>query len=1340
MTKIQFTRARVITAVALLVVVALVVTFLVVQSSGLRTARGVTLTPAADEAVYDITDDTPIVDSQNDVGASLTTDDSGRIHVPDAPDGHDGALVRVTLFDVDEATTVFAAGGPALTVPAGSASTTVLVPIIDGGLPIYGDREADLRVDLLATFAADPNAPGSTIALEDAVTRADTTQELAGPLLDTTGLRIGVVGRGDVPATGVRAVHVSATVDVDEATTLTIDGQQAPIPAGTTTITTVATPDADGTIGVSLAEGSGDLRVDVRGWVPEAPQNMDKHNVAGSFVASSNAEPQQLTLTADTPVPVALDDPADGAYALTLITAQPAADPGFVTLDSLETEPTEGAVNDADAGTQAQLILSPVEAAHAHISAGSTEATVLSVGVFLAAEPTVDSAPELEIQGPSQEATVDLTDHGVMQLHGTLDTPGASIETVMVVVNNSIVGTPTLRHEGTNTRWEFDTSVPASGHYEFDIIATDRSGQQATQSVQLAVQLPDAADVVISEDAIVLPADPGVIQVQDDSVLFAEEPDIVPGEIMISDTAENAPDGFLRRVDAIDSTEDGWLLTTSPATLTEVIRQAEVADEVDLLAVGDPEIHHLSEPVAGDTTNTEILDDGQPAVTLVQDADVDLAPYPHEGSEVQGVALQQFSPRTAVPATFGIDTTLTRALKLEAGFAADISDSKTFDLTNSNDQTKADIESEIQLKGGISAGGEAQVSVSLRVALEILPHWNWGRPEVIVEDFRVIASTATKAEAEAKLTAGLTADVGYTKDFGRTVADVKLAPVTFAVGPVPVVITSDLILKAKGAAEVKIEASSVVSLTATTAVEHTSDYGFTYSTRGGFTEVDEKRSSYQEPTFAREVEEDFSGGFETSFGPELSLDIGIYDAAGPTFSVGALPGVDASIDLQTGEFTASVFVGVNAKGSVELKVPVIDTVLLTADLLSFSTKLTLREWMWDYQLAFPAPDDAKIVETSTNWRHSLARTSDGQVYAWGANLAGALGSGETEDRLLDPVLVSGLSDVVALAAGEDRSFAVTDAGEVYAWGLDYPGGGLGLGSGDAFDTPTPTKIPGLSNIVSIESAGDNTFAVTADGEVYAWGFNSQGALGLGHEDMQSEPTKVPGLRDVAQIASGGHFTFAVTRGGEVYAWGDNVNGQLGIGSTDNKATPVVVPALSNIAGISAASSGSFFPGLNYALAVTQDGKVYGWGNNDHGLLGDDAAENQTMPVELAGLADITSITVGADLVFAVDRAGEVYAWGATNEGPVSGDAEISRLGFSDGAPRQTPTLIPGLPTIQSVSSGGGHSVAVTDNGKVYTWGISRASDAHDPAPAEPHQVIEQPVPTLLEFPEEASMG
>src|SRR5699024_9361139 len=138
--------------------------------------------------------------------------------VSDAPEAHDSALVRISVFEVDTPTTVFGAGTPALTVTAGAGSTTVLLPIVDGGLPIYGDQTAALEVEVLATFASDTNAPGSTITLETPVTRADTTTGLAGETLDSNGVAVGVVGKGGVPATGVRAVYLTVTVETTAAT------------------------------------------------------------------------------------------------------------------------------------------------------------------------------------------------------------------------------------------------------------------------------------------------------------------------------------------------------------------------------------------------------------------------------------------------------------------------------------------------------------------------------------------------------------------------------------------------------------------------------------------------------------------------------------------------------------------------------------------------------------------------------------------------------------------------------------------------------------------------------------------------------------------------------------------------------------------------------------------------------------------------------------------------------------------------------------------------------------------------------------------------------------------
>lgn len=137
------------------------------------------LTPVSGVAHYDADYRVPVVESQLGIGAPLSDDPASLVTLTGIEAGHDGALVRVSVFNVDEPLTVFAAGAPALAVEEGAASTMVLVPVDDGEVSLYGTASADLRVELLASFAGDPEVPGSTIALAEPVTRADTAAVLA---------------------------------------------------------------------------------------------------------------------------------------------------------------------------------------------------------------------------------------------------------------------------------------------------------------------------------------------------------------------------------------------------------------------------------------------------------------------------------------------------------------------------------------------------------------------------------------------------------------------------------------------------------------------------------------------------------------------------------------------------------------------------------------------------------------------------------------------------------------------------------------------------------------------------------------------------------------------------------------------------------------------------------------------------------------------------------------------------------------------------------------------------------------------------------------------------------
>ena len=176
----------------------------------------------------------------------------------DAASAH-SALVRLSVFAAGSDLQVDLSSFPALSVAAGqSASTTVLVPVVDGKVTAATDAVANVRVDVLALFSGDKTAPGSTVALPTPVLRADTDSSLAanatGQGLTATDTLVGLTGLGGVPVDGVRAAHVSATVSTPAATTLILDGQRLALPAGRTTVTTVVTPSAQGDIAVS-AEG-----------------------------------------------------------------------------------------------------------------------------------------------------------------------------------------------------------------------------------------------------------------------------------------------------------------------------------------------------------------------------------------------------------------------------------------------------------------------------------------------------------------------------------------------------------------------------------------------------------------------------------------------------------------------------------------------------------------------------------------------------------------------------------------------------------------------------------------------------------------------------------------------------------------------------------------------------------------------------------------------------------------------------------------------------------------------------------------------------------------------------
>ncbi len=262
----------------------------------------------------------------------------------------------------------------------------------------------------------------------------------------------------------------------------------------------------------------------------------------------------------------------------------------------------------------------------------------------------------------------------------------------------------------------------------------------------------------------------------------------------------------------------------------------------------------------------------------------------------------------------------------------------------------------------------------------------------------------------------------------------------------------------------------------------------------------------------------------------------------------------------------------------------------------------------------------------------------------GDNTYGQLGNGTsgTATGSLVPEPVLGLtSGVTAVAAGGRFSLAIQH-GAVHAWGLN---GNVGLGDGTSASHFTPVSVTGLTSGVTAIAAGDLFSLAIQNGVAYAWGWNSAGYLGCGSDNSQLTPVHVSGLTSgVSAIAAGVDHALGI-KNGSLYAWGSNFAGQLGIGTSgSNSNSPV--PVLNMTSGVTAVAAG-----YEYSLAV-QSGKVYAWGLNSWGQLGDGTTTNESTPELVSGLSNIVEVSADYDTSYALSADGTLWAWGHNLTGDV----------------------------------------------------------------------------------------
>ncbi|KAI8186579.1 Delta-1-pyrroline-5-carboxylate dehydrogenase [Colletotrichum sp. SAR 10_65] len=257
-------------------------------------------------------------------------------------------------------------------------------------------------------------------------------------------------------------------------------------------------------------------------------------------------------------------------------------------------------------------------------------------------------------------------------------------------------------------------------------------------------------------------------------------------------------------------------------------------------------------------------------------------------------------------------------------------------------------------------------------------------------------------------------------------------------------------------------------------------------------------------------------------------------------------------------------------------------------------------------------------------------------------------------------------DVVQVAATNSAGFALTAAGKVYGWG-SFAGGDGNFGFLHEKPPKTterlPVLIPGLTDIKELAGGSDHILALTNDGNVFAWGSGEQNELGRRILARRRFETLVPqrvGLpkNKTAKIFAGSHHSFAIDTTGKVWAFGLNNFGQCGISTREDTGfTTVISPTvIKSLEGYKVRHIGC---GLHHTVACTEEGEVLVWGRADDGQMG---MPLETLPEDHiifdsrdrprvlnvpAVVPDLKAVFVaaGIDNCYAISKEGEMHAWG-----------------------------------------------------------------------------------------------
>lgn len=357
-----------------------------------------------------------------------------------------------------------------------------------------------------------------------------------------------------------------------------------------------------------------------------------------------------------------------------------------------------------------------------------------------------------------------------------------------------------------------------------------------------------------------------------------------------------------------------------------------------------------------------------------------------------------------------------------------------------------------------------------------------------------------------------------------------------------------------------------------------------------------------------------------------------------------------------------------------------------------------------------------ITQFAIGRAHTLVLTESGNIFSFGLNESGQLGTGSlliNSGMITEKFNLLEDETIVSVYASYNHSAALTSLGRVFMWGDNQYGQ---IGDGTRVNRYLPYNVTPFLGLMpseyvdSISVGVTHVFVQTSNGRIIGWGDNGEGQLGDGTTTDRLTPvdltSTLENTQDPIQTIHAGQMTSAyITVGGSIYTWGSNSNYQLGNGNVPNRSLPF------NITTNLSLEPGDYVRQLDlgyyFTVILTDQNRIYAWGRNDMGSVGDGTFINRFEPVEITNRMPLMNdeiplyVSAGRFYTHLLTSNGRIFSWG---------DNTSYQLGMESYAYIEIPQEMTdsyGLLSgeyIVMMESGSNHYLALTSHDRLLTWG------------------------------------